>query len=128
VHARFAITRGPGERLGRRKSPESGKTYPGAILLGPWIIALDLPAVVDAGLSAALSSLDADIEVPQPNRVRLSGLGPRFIAYPSPEGSSPSAAASSSFLWHSQASDDFARSIVASHHDENAAVSSAFPD
>jgi len=43
VCARFAIARGPGERLGRRKSAESGKTYPGAILLGPWIIAVDSP-------------------------------------------------------------------------------------
>ena len=33
--------RGPGERLGRRKSAESGKTYPGAIWLGPQIIAVD---------------------------------------------------------------------------------------
>jgi len=44
VCARFAIARGPGERLGRRKAAESGKTYPGAILLGPWIIAADSPA------------------------------------------------------------------------------------
>jgi hypothetical protein len=41
VCARFAITRGPRERLGRRKSAESGKTYPGAIWLGPRILALD---------------------------------------------------------------------------------------
>ena len=32
--ARFAIARGPGERLGRRKSTESSKTYPCAICLG----------------------------------------------------------------------------------------------
>jgi len=43
VCARFAIARGPGERLGRTKSAESGKTYPGAILLGPRIIAVDSP-------------------------------------------------------------------------------------
>ena len=41
--ARFAIAHRPGERLGRRKSAESGKTYPGAILLGPRIIAVDSP-------------------------------------------------------------------------------------
>src|ERR1035437_1691966 len=35
VCARFAIAHGPGERLRRRDSPESGKSYPGAILLGP---------------------------------------------------------------------------------------------
>jgi len=35
--------RGPRERLDRRKSPESGKTYPRAILLVPWIIAVDSP-------------------------------------------------------------------------------------
>ena len=45
VCARFAIALGPGERLGRRKSPESGKTYPGAILLGPRIIAIHSPAI-----------------------------------------------------------------------------------
>src|SRR5208282_6688937 len=44
VCARFSIARGPGERLGRRKSAESAKSYPGAILLGPWIIAVNSPA------------------------------------------------------------------------------------
>jgi hypothetical protein len=39
---------GPRESLGRRKSPESSKTYPGAILLGPRIIALDSPAKQEA--------------------------------------------------------------------------------
>jgi hypothetical protein len=43
VCARFAIARGPGERINRSKSAESGQTYPGAILLGPWIIAEDSP-------------------------------------------------------------------------------------
>ena len=41
--ARFAITRGPGERVGRRRPAESGKTYLGAIYLGPRIIAKDSP-------------------------------------------------------------------------------------
>ena len=41
VHARFAITSGPGGRPVRAKSAESGKTYPGSILLGPRILALD---------------------------------------------------------------------------------------
>ena len=39
--ARFAIVHGPGERLRGGESAESGKTYPGAILPGSWIIALD---------------------------------------------------------------------------------------
>ena len=43
VCARFVIARGPGEGLGRRKSQESGRTYPSAILPGPLIIALDSP-------------------------------------------------------------------------------------
>jgi hypothetical protein len=41
--AQFVIARGPGERRRRRESPESGKTYPGAIWLGPRIIAVDSP-------------------------------------------------------------------------------------
>jgi len=44
VCARFAIAYGPRECLRRRESAESGKTYPGAILLGPRNIALDSPA------------------------------------------------------------------------------------
>jgi len=41
VCARFEIKRGPGERLRQRRSRESGETYPGAIYLGPRVIALD---------------------------------------------------------------------------------------
>ena len=41
VCARIAIAHGPGERALPLKLPESGKTYPGAILLGPRILALD---------------------------------------------------------------------------------------
>jgi hypothetical protein len=41
VCARFAIMHGPGESLGRRKSSESAETYPGAICIGPQIIAFD---------------------------------------------------------------------------------------
>ena len=44
VCARFSIAREPGERLGRRKSAESAKTYPGAILLGPWKFAVNSPS------------------------------------------------------------------------------------
>jgi len=44
VCARFAITHGPGERPRRPESAESSKTYPGAIWLGPWIIAVNSPA------------------------------------------------------------------------------------
>jgi hypothetical protein len=43
--ARFAIKRGPGERLCRAKSPESGRTYPGAICLDPRIIAIHSPRI-----------------------------------------------------------------------------------
>ena len=45
VCARFAITRGRGERLQRRESWEFGKTYPRAILLGPWKFARSSPIV-----------------------------------------------------------------------------------
>ena len=48
VCARFAIMDGPGERLGRRKSAESRKTYPGANLLGPRIIASHSPSILRA--------------------------------------------------------------------------------
>jgi len=44
VHARFAIAHGPGERPRRLESAEFSKTYPGAICLGPWIIAVNSPA------------------------------------------------------------------------------------
>jgi hypothetical protein len=44
VCARFAIMHGPGERPRQLESVESSKTYPGAIWLGPWIIALNSPA------------------------------------------------------------------------------------
>jgi len=45
VCARFTITRGPGEPFRRRKSPESAKTYPGAICLGPQVIAIHSPRI-----------------------------------------------------------------------------------
>ena len=45
VCARFAITRGRGERLQRRESWEFGKTYTRAILLGPWKFARSSPIV-----------------------------------------------------------------------------------
>ena len=48
VCARFAIIRGPGERLRPRESGEFGKTYPGAICLGPRIIAEDSPVIFTA--------------------------------------------------------------------------------
>jgi hypothetical protein len=35
---------GPGERPRQPESVESSKTYPGAIWLGPWIIAVNSPA------------------------------------------------------------------------------------
>jgi hypothetical protein len=35
---------GPGERPRQLESVESSKTYPGAIWLGPWIIAVNSPA------------------------------------------------------------------------------------
>ena len=41
--ARFAHMCGPGERRRRPESAEFSKTYPGAILLGPRIIAIDSP-------------------------------------------------------------------------------------
>jgi hypothetical protein len=44
VCARFAIMHGPGERPRQPESVESSKTYPGAIWLGPWIIAVNSPA------------------------------------------------------------------------------------
>ena len=44
VCARFAIMHGPGERPRRAESAESSKAYPGAIWLGPWIIAVNSPA------------------------------------------------------------------------------------
>jgi hypothetical protein len=44
VCARFAIMHGPRERPRRPESAESSKTYPGAIWLGPWIIAVNSPA------------------------------------------------------------------------------------
>ena len=40
----FAIIHGPGERPRQPESVESSKTYPGAIWLGPWIIAVNSPA------------------------------------------------------------------------------------
>jgi hypothetical protein len=46
VCARFAIMCGPRESLLRRKLPESGKTYPGAIYIGPRIIAFHLERMV----------------------------------------------------------------------------------
>src|SRR5260370_38615683 len=36
--------RDPGERPRRRQYAESSETYPGAIWLGPWIIAVNSPA------------------------------------------------------------------------------------
>jgi hypothetical protein len=44
VCTRFAIPQGPGERRRRPESAESSKTYPGAIWLGPWIVAVNSPA------------------------------------------------------------------------------------
>ena len=43
---RFAIARGPLETLVWCKFPDSGKTYPGAICLGPQITALHSPTVL----------------------------------------------------------------------------------
>jgi hypothetical protein len=37
--------RGPGESLRRPRLPEFGETYPGAIYLGPRIIAIHSPAI-----------------------------------------------------------------------------------
>ena len=54
VCVRFSIARGPGERLGRRKSAESAKTYPGAILLGPRILALYSPGGKTHAVTAVL--------------------------------------------------------------------------
>ena len=64
--ARFAIARGPGERLLRRESGKFGKTYPRPILLGPRNIALDSPAdgACQESPSALLASLRAAPEVP----------------------------------------------------------------
>jgi hypothetical protein len=42
--ARFPIMHGPGERPRRPEFAESSETYPGAIWLGPWIIAVNSPA------------------------------------------------------------------------------------
>ena len=37
--ARFAIALGPRERLGRADWGKYGKSYPGSILMGPWMFA-----------------------------------------------------------------------------------------
>jgi hypothetical protein len=56
VRARFAIARGPRERLGRHKSAESSKTYPGPILLGPHIIAIHSPAISERQIGRSTST------------------------------------------------------------------------
>jgi hypothetical protein len=48
VCALFAHMCGPGESLCRPELAESGESYPGAILLGPRIIAIDSPADLPA--------------------------------------------------------------------------------
>ena len=64
VCARFVILRGPRERLGRRKSEESGKTYPGTILLGPWIIAVYSPADGAEPLSSNFAGIERSPRAP----------------------------------------------------------------
>ena len=44
----FAIIHGPGERPRQPESVESSKTYPGAIWLGPWIIAVKAPSFLQS--------------------------------------------------------------------------------
>ena len=64
ICARFAHMCGPGEYLCQPKLVESGETYPGALLLGPWIIALHSPT----GLGRLLS----------PKHCRVSKIDPRL--------------------------------------------------
>ena len=69
---RFAITRGPGERLGRRKSAESGKTYPGAILPGPRIIAVNSQSLFITSSWSIAGTMVSDAEC---GELRLAAPG-----------------------------------------------------
>jgi hypothetical protein len=80
VCARFAITRGPGERLRRRESPESGKTYPGAILLGPWIITMDSPSIATtAGRRRTMPAVA--MTAAKANTIAMSGAISENVSY-----------------------------------------------
>ncbi|MGB0062250.1 hypothetical protein, partial [Candidatus Binatus sp.] len=64
----------PESALGRRKSAESGKTYPGAILLGPWIIAVDSPRRVLANRSRHIELSLVRYHQDEPKKMLKSNL------------------------------------------------------